>query len=527
MKKTIKFIIAFILILGMGFNSCTKLDEEVFSEIIAENFVFSKEDTPALLIPIYTPMRNLMCGYKNLIEINEESADGCVTPIRTTGWGGIKWLHLHEWISTFEFGPNVWNGCYNGINTVNRILGQIESGEIKIEVGQDNVIAELKTVRAFYYWNLMDIFGNVPIVTDFSDVELPVQSTRQEVYDFIINEVNENLPLLSDEVNVSTYGRFNKWAAKALLAKIYLNAEIYTGTPQWAKCIQECNDIINEANTNGSFELEANYRDIFKTDNENSKEHIFAIPCDENFATGFRIHMKSLSAEMRSVFNMQSNPWGGVCATPQFIDTYDEDDSRLEDTWILGPQYNATTGEEVINYINYISDLALAYPYEGYRIGKYEIKMGVKSYLSNDYPVFRYTHILMMKAECLLRTGYAGEAAEIVTSVRERSFKSNPAKVVVTGDDLLEGSCYNYANWDNGEYINVQGGDDIEYGRFLDELAWEFAQEGHRRLDMIRFGVFTTKRWYQHEPSASHMILFAIPQVEMNKNPNLVQNPGF
>ena len=530
MKKRIiknRYVIAFVLVLGIAFNSCTNLDEEVYSEIVADNFVASKEDTPALLIPAYIPLRSLMGGYKMLLEINEESGDCSVTPIRTTGWGGLKWLHLHEWITTFEFGNYVWRDGYLGINTCNRIISQIESEDIIIEVGKENILAELKALRAFYYWNLLDIFGKVPIVTDFADASLPSQSTRSEVFDFVVSELNEAMPLLSEKVDVTTYGRMNKWAAKATLAKLYLNAQVYTGTPMWNECILECNDIINEAETKGSFALEQNYRDIFKTNNEGSKEMIFAIPYDENFGTGFNIHMKSLASEQRPVFNLQSSPWGGVAATPQFIDTYDVDDQRLEDTWIMGPQYSASTGLQVINYTNYITSLTLAQPWEGYRVGKYEIKMGAKSSLSNDYPVFRYTGILMMKAECLLRTGFEDQAAEIVTQVRERSFRSNPAKAVRTGADLLAGSCYNYANWSNGEYINIQGGDDVLYGGFLDELAWEFVYEGHRRLDMIRFGVFTTKRWFQHNPSTTDMTIFAIPQVEMNKNPNLVQNPGF
>jgi hypothetical protein len=132
----------------------------------------------------------------------------------------------------------------------------------------------------------------------------------------------------------------------------------------------------------------------------------------------------------------------------------------------------------------------------------------------------------MMKAECLLRLGDAEAAAEIVTQVRSRAFKSNPAKAQVTGAQLLEGSVYEYG-LRNHLQNTTEGGDDIMYGRFLDELGWEFNQEGRRRQDMIRFGVFSTKSWLSHSPNGEYRKLYPIPQAELNKNGNLVQNEGY
>ena len=528
MKKIFKSYITLIIALSIAIlNGCTKLDETVYSEIVVGNFVATQNDLPSLMIPVYTPLRSLMAGYKHLFEVNEESGDAMITPVRPNGWGGIKWLHLHEWTSTLDMNSNIWAKCYLGINSANRVIYQIESGSVPVASGKANIIAELKTARAFYYYILLDHFGNVPIVTDFSDATLPKQSTRQQLYDFVVKELNDNLSLLSVNVDRLTYGKFNKWAAKATLAKIYLNAGVYTGTQQWDKCIAECNDIINQANTKSSYGLEAKYKDIFKTNNENSKELVFAIPYDDIFATENNIHMKTLDPLMQQVFSMEVQPWGGSCAVPQFINTYDKDDSRLKDTWFQGWQYNAVTGQPVINYVNTVASMDLAGNNEGYRIGKYEIRMGAKNCLSNDFPVFRYADILMMKAECLLRTGNANDAAALVTQVRQRNFASNPAKAVVTGADLLSGSSYNYAYWNNGTYTQIQGGADIQYGRFLDELGWEFAAEAHRRPDMIRFGVFTTKIWFQHKTSSKDKIIFPIPQAELNKNPNLKQNPSY
>lgn len=132
----------------------------------------------------------------------------------------------------------------------------------------------------------------------------------------------------------------------------------------------------------------------------------------------------------------------------------------------------------------------------------------------------------MMKAECLLRTGKADEAAAIVTQVRERAFKSDPAKAVVTGNELMQGSVYDYG-LRNHLASSEEGGEDIVYGRFLDELGWEFNQEGRRRQDLIRFGVFTKKSWFSHAPNGENKALFPIPTKALESNGNLTQNQGY
>lgn len=532
MKKEILNTRFFILIVFVSFLlvSCKKqLEEKVRSELIADNFIPTSDDIPALIAPVYSTLRPLMAGWQGYFDLQEESADAIITPARPRGWydgGTYQRMHWHTWTSV-EGQPNgLWNRSFTGINNANRIISQIETGKIPVTTGKENVLAELKTARAFYYYLLLDNHGNVPIVTDFNDTVLPKQKTRQEVYNFVIKEITDNLPLLSQNVDKITYGRFNRWAAKALLAKIYLNAEVYTGTPQWDKCIAECNDIIAKAST-GSYALENRYRDVFSTTNENSKELIFAVPYDEIFATEANIHMKTLDASMQAVYNMQAQPWGGNCASPQFINTYDPDDSRLKDSWIMGPQYNANTGALVINFVNNVTSISTSDANHGFRMGKYEIKMGVRAGLSNDFPVFRYADILMMKAESLLRTGKHDDAALLVRQVRQRNFSANPAKATVTGAQLLAGSSYNYGYWKNGAVENPQGGGDIPFGRFLDELGWEFAAEAHRRQDLIRFGVFTRKTWFNHTSSSLQKIIFPIPLVELNKNRNLKQNPGY
>src|SRR5690606_617777 len=165
----------------------------------------------------------------------------------------------------------------------------------------------------------------------------------------------------------------------------------------------------------------------------------------------------------------------------------------------------------------------------GFRLGKYAIKNGATNNLDNDYPMFRYADVLMMKAEALLRTGRENEATVLVSQVRERAFKTTPEKTTVNGGDLLKGSGYNYG-WQekDGTGNGTNGGANIPFGRFFDELGSEYTGEAHRRLDIIRFWLFQTKAWFKHRPHAKAQTrtLFTIPNDVTNKSPNLDQNPG-
>ena len=542
-KLIIKYAIAAALGLGLIISACTNLDEVVYDKTVAEEFTPTANDAFAIMGPAYTELRNYMFGWVGNFDSQEECSDIVVTPARPNGWvdGGIyRAMHEHIWNSEQPHGGNIWNHCYTGINYVNRSLYQIESGSLPIEGDQDAVIAEIKTLRAFYYYILCDNFGNVPVVTrfDLPADSLPDQQTRQQVYDFVINEVTGNIDKLSDEKSTLYYGRFNQWAAHFLLAKMYLNAEVYTGTPKWDECIEQCDQIIGS----GKYILEPNYKSPFATANESSDEVIFAIPYDNitDWDYGwFHLPWKTLHPSSQATYNLEVQPWGGNCAIPQFIDTYNPLDKRLKDTWIMGLQFSSTGdtlycsmkakySTKPLEYTNFVQGIAKTEEWEGYRIGKYEIALGTRWMgIKTDFPLFRYADVLMMKAECLLRKGDADGAAAIVSQVRERDF-DNPADAVVTGAQLLEGSAYNYGLVKNGELTVPEGGGaDIQYGRFLDELGWEFAAEARRRQDLIRFGVFTTKSWLSHEPNGDFRTIFPIPQTQLDKNYKLVQNPGY
>lgn len=158
---------------------------------------------------------------------------------------------------------------------------------------------------------------------------------------------------------------------------------------------------------------------------------------------------------------------------------------------------------------------------EGYRLNKFEVRVGTMSDLANDFPFFRYAEILMIKAECLLRTSDKEAAAQLVTTVRQRAFKANPDMATVTGDQLMANSSYKYGYVENYKVVDFGDTSPVMFGRMLDELGWEFAWEAHRRRDDIRFGVFTKKSWLSHKPNGDERIKFLIPQQAVNSNPNL------
>ncbi|MDH6342486.1 hypothetical protein M2480_001108 [Parabacteroides sp. PFB2-12] len=536
-----------LLLIALVSGGCTELYDTSYGEIIAEQFEPTEKDIPALIGSAYTQLRASMLDFDGVWRYQEITADQVIIPARPNGWvdGGLyRRAHEHSWTASEGWTRGLWTRIYQGITNCNRLIYQMESGFLPIKDQElyNSMIAELRVTRASYYYLLCDLFGNVPISTKFDipDGFLPEQSTRKQVYDFILAEITECLPLLSSKRDQSTYARFNEWAARTLMAKMYINAEVYTGTAEWEKCIQQCDLIINS----GAYKLEANQKNVFVAENENSPEIILGLAVDPKYTTSwnaFDHHMQTLPAGLQYKYDITMEPWGGMCAIPQFIDTFDPDDKRYTENFIYGPQY-AKNGTPILitvgsaeykgkqmDFVNEVNSIAQSEQHQGIRFIKYDIAPNTSNCLENDFVLFRYADVLMMKAECLLRTGKADEAAAIVTEIRQRAFTNAPEKAVVTGAQLMEGSVYDYGVRDNRETPanTFEGGADIQYGRFLDELAWEFNQEGRRRQDLIRFGVFTKKSWFSHEPNGDYRTLFPIPQREMDANGNLKQNPGY
>ncbi len=262
MKRSL-FLVQFILIalLASTFNqSCTKLDEQLYGEVTPDNFFTSDAAFVSALGAAYTQFGGYASG--SIMDVQEQPTDEIVVPTRGQDWDdGGEWrrLHLHSWTNEDSYTGGAWDFCFGGVNTANRLIFQftalVQSGQVE-QAQADAYISELQTVRGFFYWQLIDVYGNVPLVTDFGSGDAaPATKSRTEVYNFVVGDLEAAVPKLSHAVDGTTYGRMNYYAGQTLLAKLYLNAEVYTGTIQWDKVIVACDSVINS----GKYSLESNY----------------------------------------------------------------------------------------------------------------------------------------------------------------------------------------------------------------------------------------------------------------------------
>ena len=266
MRKSLLLVKAIIVVMLMAaFNqSCTNLDEELYGEVTPENFFNTEEEILAALGAAYTQFGNWASG--DPYTLQNVTTDEVVVPTRGQDWddgGDWRRWHLHAWTREDGGLNGCWDFGFGGVNTANRLIYQFEvlvaDGTMDANVAAA-FIAELRAIRGFFYWQLIDMFGNVPLVTDFANAEAqPATIPRADVYAWVVADLEEAVPLLTKDVDGTTYGRMNYYAGKALLAKLYLNAEVYTGTPQYAKAVTACNDVID----NGGYSLTGNYFDNF------------------------------------------------------------------------------------------------------------------------------------------------------------------------------------------------------------------------------------------------------------------------
>lgn len=494
-------------VLAFSSQSCTDLDEELFDTVTVDNFFQADEEFIAGLGRAYTSLQGVMGGHEGTWSIQEVSSDEFIIPQRGGDWfdGGI-WLrmHRHEYTPSEPYFRNSWNQCFGGINTCNRLIFQFEQLN---SPGSEAFIAELKVLRAvFYYW-LIDLFGNVPIIDRFDvpDDFAPANNTRQEVFAFIENDLKANIDNVSEVSRGAAYGRVNKWTAHAILAKLYLNAEVYTGTPRWSDAIAQCDAIINS----GNFSLESNYFSNFDADNADSRENIFAIPYDRVFATGFNIPAMTLHYVSQNTFDLTFQPWNGYCSLAEFYNSYADNDTRKR-SFLAGPQFNsdgtpaldpgAEPGDPDGKPLNFTPQLNEHFPnalrQAGVRAAKFQYVNKATESLDNDFPVFRYADILLMKAEALLRTGNAAEALLLVNQVHTRAALAPYTADQLTLDELL-----------------------AERGR-------EMFMEAYRRSDLIRFGKYN-EPWEFKPASQPFRNIFPIPLDQLDANKSLKQNPGY
>lgn len=362
--------------------------------------------------------------------------------------------------------------------------------------------AEARFLRALSYWHGIDLFGDIPLVTENDAVggPPPKQSTRADIYNYIVSELNaihDSLP----SPGPSTYGRATGPAASMLLAEVYLNAGVYTNTPDYTDALNAAQAVI----TSGAYSLDTSYKNLFLADNNKSPEIIFAIPFDgvhtQTYGgTTFLVHA-AVGGSMNAASYGIDGGWYGLRLKPQADSFYAAGDRRAGFLYTTGQTLDVTS---IPNFNNGIAAPKFQNVTSTGQPGSN------KTFPDTDFPVFRLGEAYLIYAEAHVRGGGGTDAQAVayVDSLRRRAYGDTTHFVTIaqlTADTIL-----------------------AERGR---ELLWE----AHRRTDLVRFGKFTGNAYIwqwkggTHAGAATdaHLDLYPLPASELIANPNLKQNPGY
>lgn len=472
---------------------------------------------------------------RGIYDYNTLTTDEAIIPIRGGNWydGGL-WENMydHTWTATDTDLYNVWKYLYKVIVLSTKSLETIEKHKALLtEQQRVDFAAEVRAVRAMYYYYAMDMFGRIPILQSSTQKTADIrQSNRSDVFWYVVKELQDVAPLLANEhsnLQGNYYGRVTRPVAWFLLAKLSLNAEVYTDDDwtdssrpdgktimfdidgnkknAWQTCIHYC-DLITAA----GYTLEADYTKNFAVHNEGSTENIFTIPLDKIlYLNEFHYLFRSRHYAHGGAYSGASE--NGTCATLHTMAVNgfgtETPDTRLDMNFYTGKvevdgKYVTLDDGTPLEYKPLAVEKNLtASPYletAGARMKKYEVDRTAYSdgrMPDNDIVLYRYADVLLMKSEAKVRNGESGD--EEMNAVRSRvGMPSLPA----TLDNLIN-------------------------ERLL-ELVWE----GWRRQDMIRFGTYC-KQYDIHTPSEAdkkgYTTVFPIPEKAHELNPNLKQNPGY
>lgn len=512
--KNISLALAGTLLAG----ACTNLDEEVFSDIPMDDFFQNEKNVVANAGRAYTKLQGYN-GEQNIWTLLLQTSDECTVPAYQGSWySGGRYQELQEnHISPSQkLLTKGWTWTFNGIAACNEILYETELANIDFE-GKDKIIAEMKTLRALFYYQAMAGWANIPFTIDYTETGYPEQKDRKFIFNFLEQELSPELISHLDAIPTpENYGRVNQATAYSILAHMYLNAEKWFGTPMFDKCEAVCRQVMEQ----GSFIIEPDYATNFAVNNEISRENIFPIVYDSRAigksSDNFILYTLTLEVESGATFNIPSTPWAGFMCEPDFFEIYDPADKRRDITWLYGPQYDINGNPIMVNGVHMeyrpIFDEFTYYnvnggrqKFDGARCCKWTFQTdgsltSAEICQDNDFAIFRYADIVLMRAESLIRMGRTSEAAALpeLAQIRTRAGLQPYTAANLTLEEL-----YN------------------ERGR---ELAWE----GWRHEDMIRFGTYLKKYWAHPDQSGeTFRELFPIPTDILNANPRLVQNPGY
>lgn len=447
---------------------------------------------------------------RNYWQLQELTTDEAVI-----GWNDGDLLSFHN----LNFTPDgkyvkvLYDRIFFGVAACNEFLRQTTAEKMSsfpADVAADiqEYRLEARYLRAFYYWTAIDMYGKVPFVTEADPVGAfqPKQISRADLFTWLEKELQE-LEGLLPEPRTNEYGRADRGAAWALLAKLYLNAKVYTGTEKNTETITYCNKLMS----NGAYSLAADYAQLFKTDNDKTNEIIFPILADgvtsQSYGNTSFIVLGSIGGTMNVADYGMSTSWGGMRTTRAIVDLFPDPFGTVDKRAIF-----YTSGQNLE-----ISDLASFN--DGYAVPKFTNMSSTgqpgsdptRRFTDTDFPMFRLGEIYLAYAEAVLRGGAGGSTAAAVNYVnllRRRGYGNNNGDISASQLTL--------------DFILA------ERGR---ELYWE----AKRRTDLVRFGLLTSGSYvwpFKGGVAAGTGVqekynVFPIPTTDRIANPNLVQNDGY
>ncbi len=567
--------IAAVALSVLTLSSCTDLSETLYDQVGSENYYNTKMD---VIRATFRPFEHAYWSIQSRHVLNELTADQLITPTRDGWWyDGGKWerLHYHTWtVDDLGEAQTEWNGCFQGIMQCNLVIEDLSRftperfGFSQLEF--DNLKAQCRALRAWFYIRLLDAFRNIPLVTTYSDKPLTKQVEPVEVFKFIESELKDCTTLLIKKTglgtNASIQGQWTQAAAASLLVRLYLNAEVYVGEDRYDDCAAMAEAILR--GDYGDYAVADRWDAAFDWNNDNCDEVIFGFPGSKGYTHWHYdgdMYAWTVPAKAAVFFDDTKSGVGHntkYAASPSYDlngQLYDYElgmpvqnfrkypgDERMK--FYRNHGDNSREGLFLFGYLEYTDESgntkklrAPEQPYDlylrdavgnfqgmapdkwpadktstlgsgdhnsGWHFVKYPFYSDNETeQLESDYTEIRLPEIIYSLAECKLRAGDRDGAAKLLNSVRRRNY---PAE-----------------NYDAVLY-SPEGNVRLDEKEMLAEWGREFFAEGRRRIDLIRFGKFNSGRWWDKTPDQdNHTALFPITRTILNSNSILVQNPGY
>lgn len=511
MKKYISIL--FIILLAI--TSCTDLEENILDEQLGTDLINNPDNMASLINPPYGSLRRTIEWY-DYWALQEVSADEVIVPTRGTDWydnGDWQQLHLQTWTPDHPRMKNVWNALSQGFTRANTAIYYI--GQFEQNATSEQYINEARFLRAYYMYLINDLFGQVPFreADDLNFSVSPEVFSRKEACDYIIEELKAIIPSLKTKAEVGSE-RVTVGAAQALLAKVYLNYEVYTGEAKWSDAISYCDQLINSSD----YAVADDYWTMFQMDVAEHDEFILRVPMDDEVDMGSGSVWVNFTLHYNQIVGNITSTWNGPSTTETFVDTWDQendiryyDDRIISETgfnqgFLVGQQHGVDgtalkqrNGDPLI----FVPEINLQSSPEnaGIRVIKFAPNINTDRQFSspNDVAIMRISDIYLIRAEAKFRNNDAAGALEDINYIRSKRSaegKTLPALTSLTLDDILNERGY--------------------------ELYWE----GLRRQDLVRFGKFS-EAWQEKPATDDTKAIFPLPTSAVDVNENLTQNPGY